>query len=86
MNDGSDVVVYTLEFCPRCEILKEYLCARNIPFRVEDLSSAESMTELRINGIFVREAPVLQRGAKFLTSEDIFSGDSVQDDKIQGLL
>ncbi len=85
MSDGSDVIVYTLEFCPRCEILKEYLRGRNIAFRVEDLSSAESMTELRINGVFVKEAPVLQKGRTFLTSEDLFSGDTVIDEKMQGL-
>ncbi|MBN1166690.1 MAG: glutaredoxin family protein [Methanospirillaceae archaeon] len=86
MSDGSDLIVYTLEFCPRCEILKGYLNSHNIAFRISDLSSAESMTELRMNGVFVREAPVLQRGGKILTSDEMFLGDSVREEKIQGLL
>ena len=37
-----------------------------------DLSTAESLTELRVNGVFVNEAPVLQKNSDFYTSADIF--------------
>jgi len=50
------------------------------------MSTAESLTELRINGIFVSEAPVLQNGDNFLTSHDLFSGGHVREDTVTQLL
>lgn len=73
MADNPQFIVYTLECCPHCELLKEYLKTRGYPFVEEDMSSAESLTELRVNGIFVNEAPVLRRGEDdFYTSSDLF--------------
>jgi hypothetical protein len=66
--------------------LKEYLTGHKIPFQERDMSTAESLTELRINGIFVSEAPVLQNGDQFLTSRDLFSGGKVRDDAVTQLL
>jgi glutaredoxin len=87
MKDGAGFIVYTLEFCPRCELLKEYLTSHNIEFSVADMSSAASLTEMRMNRVFVQEAPVLQRGKKFLTSKDIFgSSDAVNEAVITALL
>jgi len=50
------------------------------------MSTAESLTELRINGIFVSEAPVLQNGDNFLTSHDLFSGGHVREENVTQLL
>jgi hypothetical protein len=50
------------------------------------MSTAESLTELRINGIFVSEAPVLQNGDNFLTSHDLFSRGKVLEDSVRQLL
>ena len=50
------------------------------------MSTAESLTELRINGIFVREAPVLQNGDNFLTSHDLFSVGHVREENVTQLL
>lgn len=87
MKDGAGFIVYTLEFCPRCEILKEYLTSHNIEFNVADMSSAASLTEMRMNGVFVQEAPVLQKAKKFLTSKELFDGtDAVIESAIASLL
>ncbi len=86
MSTGAGFIVYSLEFCPRCELLKEYLTSRSIPFTVTDMSSAVALTELRVNGIFVQEGPVLQSGKKFLTTKELFSGDRIIEDAISGLL
>jgi glutaredoxin len=87
MKDGAGFIVYTLEYCPRCEILKDYLSSHNIEFSIADLSSAASLTELRVNGVFVQEAPVLQKGKKFLTSQELFgNSDSVNENVIATLL
>jgi glutaredoxin len=87
MKDGAGFIVYTLDFCPRCELLKEFLTSRNIEFSIADMSSAVSLTELRVNGIFVQEAPVLQKGKKFLTTKELFgTSDSVNETAVSSLL
>lgn len=87
MKDGAGFIVYTLEFCPRCELLKEFLTSHNIEFSVADMSSAASLTEMRMNGVFVTEAPVLQKGKTFLTSREIFGGsDTVNESAITAML
>jgi len=86
LAESPRLTIYTLELCPNCELLKEYLAGHEIPFHEMDMSTAESLTELRINGIFVSEAPVLQNGDNFLTSHDIFSGGKVREDTVRQLL
>jgi glutaredoxin len=86
MDNNTQLIVYTLEFCPNCELLKEFLSGRGISYAERDLSSAESLTELRVNGIFVNEAPVLQNDDLFLTSEEMFSSGAVREDQIKKLI
>jgi glutaredoxin len=87
MKDGAGFIVYTLEFCPKCEILKEFLASNNIEFSTADMSSAASLTELRVNGVFIQEAPVLQKGKTFLTTKELFGGsDKVNENAINALL
>lgn len=85
MADTSKLVVYTLEYCPNCELLKEFLTRNHIPFNEKDMSTAESLTELRINGVFVNEAPVLRGAGGFLTSRDLFSGGALREERVQKL-
>jgi glutaredoxin len=73
------LTLYTLENCLNCEILKEYLEKKGIPFAEQDMASADSLTDLRVNGVFVMEAPVLRGGDTFLTSEDLFSRGALQE-------
>ncbi len=84
--DNGTVMVYTLEFCPNCDTLKQFLKEQDVPYREHDLSTAESLTELRINGVFVNEAPVLRRGSRFLTSQDLFEAGNLQEDRVRALL
>jgi glutaredoxin len=72
MPENSQLIVYTLEFCPNCDLLKGFLKTGGYAFTERDLSTAESLTELRMNGVFVSEAPVLQVNEDFFTSADIF--------------
>ena len=51
-----------------------------------DLSSAESLTELRVNGVFVNEAPVLQIGEDFFTSADIFPTGKLDEKHVAKLI
>jgi len=54
------IIVYSLPCCPHCEEIKAKLVACGYEYREEDMSSAESLTELRSNGCFAMEAPVVR--------------------------
>ena len=86
MAEPSHLTIYTLEHCPNCELLKTYCKEHGIPYQERDMSTADSLTELRINGVFVNEAPVLQKGTVFLTSPDLFSRGSVREERMKELL
>ncbi|MDD1673439.1 MAG: glutaredoxin family protein [Methanomicrobiales archaeon] len=79
------VTVYTLDDCPNCEMLKDYLKEKRIPYQEEKMDSAGPLTELRLHGVFVREAPVLRAGDRFLTSADLFRGGKIQKDSLSNL-
>jgi glutaredoxin len=82
MSTTRQIIVYTLEYCPHCEELKAYLKKNDVFFSELDMSTAESLTELRLNGIFVNEAPVIQKESDFLTTDEIFSGGKLNSDCI----
>jgi glutaredoxin len=86
MSNKAELIVYTLENCPNCELLKEYLAACGAAFQERDMMSAEALTEMRINGVFVREAPVLQRDKTFLTSAELFVAGSVREEVVSPLI
>ena len=72
VSKKSQLIVYTLEYCPNCDNLKGFLKKSGYTYFERDLSTAESLTELRMNGVFVNEAPVLQKDSDFFTSADLF--------------
>ena len=86
MPENSQLVVYTLELCPNCDLLKGFLKKNGIAYSERDLSSAESLTELRVNGVFVNEAPVLQIGEDFFTSADLFPTGKLDEKHIAKLI
>ncbi|GAB6284338.1 MAG: hypothetical protein STSR0009_05370 [Methanoregula sp.] len=86
MPEQTQLIVYTLEHCPNCELLKGFLKDRKYPFVERDLSTAESLTELRVNGIFVKEAPVLQKGDDFFTSPDLFPAGKMNSEHLTHLI
>ncbi|MHC1625759.1 MAG: glutaredoxin family protein [Methanoculleaceae archaeon] len=85
LTDRQDVTVYTLKCCPNCERLKDFLHRKGILFMERDMMSADALTELRVNGVFVQEAPVLQIGSEFLTSGELFSDGKLCEDVIISL-
>jgi glutaredoxin len=80
------LILYTLECCPNCDILKGFLKKSGYTFIEHDLSTAESLTELRLNGVFVTEAPVLQKDADFYTSADIFRAGKLDGEHLVTLI
>ncbi len=86
MPEIPQLIVYTLEYCPNCEILKGFLKTGGYAFTERDLSNAESLTELRINGVFVNEAPVLQKNDDFFTTEVLFPSGKLDGANITKLI
>ncbi len=86
MAVSHNITVYSLDLCPNCEILKEFLREKGLSFSERDLSTAEALAELRINGVFVREAPVLRCGDRFLVSARMFSASGLDTDTVLSFL
>jgi len=84
--EKSQLILYTLKYCPNCDILKGFLKKGGYTFTEHDLSTAESLTELRMNGVFVKEAPVLQKDADFYTSADIFPAGKLDGEHLVTLI
>jgi len=82
----SQLILYTLEYCPNCDMLKGFLTKGGYTFLERDLSTAESLTELRVNGVFVNEAPVLQKNTDFYTSADIFPAGKLDGEHLEMLI
>jgi glutaredoxin len=83
---NPQLIVYTLEHCPNCDLLKGFLKKKGLRYSERDLSSAESLTELRINGVFVNEAPVLQKVDDFYTSADLFPAGKLDTEHLSRLI
>jgi glutaredoxin len=86
MSNKPEIIIYTLENCPNCELLKDYLREKGAAFDLRDMQDPAALTELRINAVFVREAPVLQKGKTFLTSADLFAKGAVKEDALDPIL
>ena len=82
----AKITVYTTDHCPKCNKLKKFLEENSLTFNVADMSTPEALTELRFNGVFTVTAPVLQINDTFLTYNELFVGDSVNSEKIKGIL
>lgn len=79
----AKIIVYTTEYCPKCNKLKNFLKENAISFEVADMSTPEALTELRFNGVFTATAPVLQIDERFLTYNELFHGEEVNSEKIR---
>lgn len=86
MLEDPNLIVYTLEFCPNCDLLKGFLKKAGHSYTERDLTTPESLTELRVNGVFVNEAPVLQKGDDFYTSADMFPSGKIDEKHIAQLI
>ena len=70
------VIIYTLPDCPNCDRVKEILHLAGYEFEERDMSTPESLTELRFGGCFEMSAPVLQ------VDDNFYGWDQLKDGKI----
>lgn len=80
------VKVYTTSVCPRCKMLKRFLSEKGVEFTEESLEQPETVAELRINGVFVMEAPVLQVDDTYYTPEELFEDEVLNEQLVMRTL
>jgi glutaredoxin len=78
--------VYTTKICPNCRKVKEFLAAEGAPFEEVAITSAEALTELRMQGVFTLVTPVVQIGSKFLTTAELFTDDELRKERVREVL
>ena len=71
------VTVYSLEYCPNCSLLKTALTGMHVEYKELDMAGAEGITELRVNGCWAMEAPVLQVDDEFYESGSLFQSGAL---------
>ncbi|MEM2924610.1 MAG: hypothetical protein QXJ68_02845 [Methanocellales archaeon] len=79
------IIIYTLPNCPSCDRLKKELASSGWIFEERNMSTVDSLVELRFNGVFTNTAPVLQIEDEFYTSKEIFQGESLNREIIKRL-
>jgi glutaredoxin len=81
------IKLFTMEFCPRCEIVKDYLTKKDIAFQIMAMDTAEGITELRVEGSFAVEAPVLMNSeGEFKESAEMFPDGNIDTSVIDKLV
>jgi len=73
----SELIVYSSEKHPQCEELKDVLNEGGVRYHEVDIRTPEAITELRSNGCFALEPPVLQivhapESRLLLNNDDLF--------------
>ncbi len=71
----TSVVVYSLEVCPICEIVKSELKSLGVEFVNKDMGASENISELYMNGVYTMNAPVVKITKCDLT--DYFYDDAI---------
>jgi len=79
----SKVIVYSATMCGHCLKLKEFLASNNIQFEEKNIGTAESLTELRVNGCFSIQAPILRIGDRFLNDKELFEGEDLRSEVVR---
>ena len=80
------IKVYTTKVCPNCKKVGEFLSAEGEDYEDVDITTAEALTELRMNGVFTLVTPVVQVDSVFLTYNELFDGDMLRKEKIRGII
>ena len=85
------ITLYSSPNCPRCKELAAWLTDQGKSFLekrlLEDLlQDGEVMTDLHLQGISFRAAPVLQVGAVYYNPETLFPGGILAEKTLEALL
>ena len=78
--------VYTTSVCPNCKQLKQALGKQNKTYQEVNMTTAEALTELKMNGVFTLSAPVLQIKNKFYTHDKLFRDNNLDTKLLNNIL
>lgn len=80
------IQVYSAPSCPRCRQLEKWLAASGKTYMIADMTSAKIIAELRTEGQFSLEAPILRKQApgkdEWFLASDLFEGDMLDEGKL----
>jgi len=87
MMEGEEMTttIYKTPNCPRCRELAAYLTQIGVDFDEQDMSSSEVLTDLRCEGVFVMEAPVLRVGNTYHNTNTLWNGNRLAAGYVAGL-
>jgi len=73
----TELIIYSKEKHPQCEELIEALKEEGVHYQEVDIHNPAAITELRKNGCFALEPPVIQvvhasRSQRFFKNDDLF--------------
>jgi glutaredoxin len=88
MVEGGKMVikVYTTKICPNCEKVKKFLVTEGEAYEEVDITTADALTELRMNGVFTLITPVVQIGSEFLTHNELFEDEVLNKEKLKEIM
>lgn len=84
VSDRSIPQVFTLPDCHRCELLKEWLNNRGVAFDTKPFDT-EAQTEFIMMNMF-GNPPILQVSDNLASSEEMFSDEVLNEEKILEVL
>ncbi len=82
----SKVIVYSATMCGHCLKLKDFLDSNNIAFEEKNIGTAEYLTELRVNGCFSMQAPILRIRERFITDKELFEGEEIRGEVVEEMM
>ena len=82
----TNILVYSKKDCPNCEMLKQLLKKENIQHKVVNIFTPEAMTELAMNDVITRSAPVLQIDNKFYTTRELCKNDIIDQNLVKEII
>lgn len=81
---ASRVTVYTLPDCSKCDELKRWLSEEGVEFDVRAFDT-ETQMEFIMKNVF-GNPPILERGDLLAPSEELFSGEALDEGKAKEVL
>lgn len=71
--------VFSTTVCPKCKRLKKFLDELGVKYVSMNMEAPEDMAELFHAGVFTYNAPVLNVGNEYITSNGLFQGGKLNE-------
>ncbi len=81
----TNIVLYTLPVCPRCEDLKQSITDLGLPYEIRNMEDSEVMAGLWCDNVVVQEAPVLQINGEYYYGNTLYTDGEIRRDVIEAV-